>query len=338
MLGLPEAIRGQKDWGEIDGREMDFSKEEDQIAATKWYIGELVERFKAAKYKHLELSGFYWVAEDTHHCEELTIPLSEYIHSEGKLFYWIPYWQAKGHEEWKRLGFDVAYQQPNHFFNHSIPDSRLDEACATARRHGMAMEFEFDEKATAAIPNSSHDRMAAYINHFEKNDVFNSSAVAYYCGNRGVLTLDESDNPKDKALMDRLARIIQARRYLKYGIPMKNKTRVVAHRGFWHTDGSAQNSIASLLKADQLGVYGVEFDVWMASDGVPVLNHDGWHDGYEVQSTPSTVLTTLKLENGEPMPTLAQYLEAAKDTKVHLVLELKPHATPRRKPQRPRPW
>ena len=227
-----------------------------------------------------------------------------------------------------RRRFDVAYQQPNHFFNHSIPDSRLDEACATARRHGMAMEFEFDEKATAAIPNSSHDRMAAYINHFEKNDVFNSSAVAYYCGNRGVLTLDESDNPKDKALMDRLARIIQARRYLKYGIPMKNKTRVVAHRGFWHTDGSAQNSIASLLKADQLGVYGVEFDVWMASDGVPVLNHDGWHDGYEVQSTPSTVLTTLKLENGEPMPTLAQYLEAAKDTKVHLVLELKPHATP----------
>ena len=222
----------------------------------------------------------------------------------------------------------MAYQQPNHFFNHSIPDSRLDEACATARRHGMAMEFEFDEKATAAIPNSSHDRMAAYINHFEKNDVFNSSAVAYYCGNRGVLTLDESDNPKDKTLMDRLARIIQARRYLKYGIPMKNKTRVVAHRGFWHTDGSAQNSIASLLKADQLGVYGVEFDVWMASDGVPVLKHDGWHDGYEVQSTPSTVLTTLKLENGELMPTLAQYLEAAKDTKVHLVLELKPHATP----------
>ena len=75
-------------------------------------------------------------------------------------------------------------------------------------------------------------------------------------------------------------------------------------------------------------MYGVEFDVWMASDGVPVLNHDSWHDGYEVQSTPSTVLTTLKLENGEPMPTLAQYLEAAKDTKVHLVLELKPHATP----------
>lgn len=328
VLGLPEAIRDQKDWGELDGRTMDFSKEEDQIAATKWYIEELVDRFKAAGYKHLDLSGFYWVAEDTNHCAELTIPLSEYIHSKGKLFYWIPYWQAKGHEDWKHLGFDVAYQQPNHFFNHSIPDSRLDDACAVARRHGMAMEFEFDEKATAAIPNSSHERMVAYIDRFEKNDVFNSSAIAYYCGNRGVLTLNESKDPKDKAVMDRLARLIQMRHYMKYGLPMKNKTRVVAHRGFWQTEGSAQNSIASLLKADRLGVYGVEFDVWMASDGVPVLNHDGWHDGYDVQKTPSDKLTTLRLENGEPMPTLAQFLDAAKGTKVHLVLELKPHATP----------
>lgn len=328
VLGLPEAIRDQKDWGELDGRAMDFSKEEDQIAATKWYIDELVSRFKAARFKHLELSGFYWVAEDTYNCGDLTIPLSDYIHSRGKLFYWIPYWNAKGAEDWKRLGFDVAYQQPNHFFNHSIPDSRLDDACAFALRNGMAMEFEFDEKATANRPESSYDRMVAYINHFEKNDVFNTSAIAYYCGNRGVLTLDESDNPKDKAVMDRLARLIQMRRYLKYGFPEKNRTRVIAHRGYWRTEGSDENSIASLLKADELGVYGVEFDVWLSSDGVPVLNHDGWHDGHEVQKTPAATLMTLKLANGEPLPTLAQFLDAAKKTRVELVMEIKPHATP----------
>lgn len=328
VLGLPEAIRDQKDWGELDGRTLDFSKEEDQLAATRWYIDELVKRFKAAKYKNLELSGFYWVAETNNYCGELTVPISDYIHSLGKLFYWIPYWQSKGAEDWKALGFDVAYQQPNHFFNHSIPDSRLDDACAFARAHGMAMEFEFDEKATADRENSSYDRMKAYIDHFEKNDVFNTSALAYYCGNRGVLTLHESKNPKDHALMDRLARLIQMRRYLKYGVPFKSCTKVVAHRGFWRTAGSDQNSIASLLKADSLGAWGAEFDVWRASDGVLVLNHDGVHDGHVVQNTPSTVLTTLKLANGETMPTLDAYLAAAKRTKVHLVLELKPHATP----------
>lgn len=328
VLGLPEAILDQKDWGELDGRTLDFSKEEDQLAATRWYIDELMKRFKAAKYKNLELSGFYWVAETNNYCGQLTVPISEYIHSLGKLFYWIPYWQSKGAEDWKALGFDVAYQQPNHFFNHSIPDSRLDDACAFARKHGMAMEFEFDEKATADRENSSYARMKAYIDHFEKNDVFNSSALAYYCGNRGVLTLHESKNPADHALMDRLARLIQMRRYMKYGLPFKNETKVVAHRGFWRTEGSDQNSIASLLKADELGAWGAEFDVWRASDGVLVLNHDGVHDGHVVQNTPSTVLTTLKLANGETMPTLDEYLAAAKKTKIHLVLELKPHATP----------
>ena len=328
VLGLPEAILDQKDWGELDGRTLDFSKEEDQLAATRWYIDELMKRFKAAKYKNLELSGFYWVAETNNYCGQLTVPISEYIHSLGKLFYWIPYWQSKGAEDWKALGFDVAYQQPNHFFNHSIPDSRLDDACAFARKHGMAMEFEFDEKATADRENSSHARMKAYIDHFEKNDVFNSSALAYYCGNRGVLTLHESKNPADHALMDRLARLIQMRRYMKYGLPFKSETKVVAHRGFWRTEGSDQNSVASLLKADELGAWGAEFDVWRASDGVLVLNHDGVHDGHNVQTTPSTVLTTLRLANGETMPTLDEYLAAAKRTKIHLVLELKPHATP----------
>ena len=46
------------------------------------------------------------------------------------------------------------------------------------------------------------------------------------------------------------------------------------------------------------------------------------------RTPPSTVLTTLRLANGETMPTLDAYLAAAKRTKVHLVLELKPHATP----------
>ena len=31
------------------------------------------------------------------------------------------------------------------------------------------------------------------------------------------------------------------------------QTQVIAHRGFWKTEGSAQNSIAALLKADSIG-------------------------------------------------------------------------------------
>ena len=37
--------------------------------------------------------------------------------------------------------------------------------------------------------------------------------------------------------------------------------RLVAHRGFYTTPGSDENTISSLINAQQLGVYGVEFDV-----------------------------------------------------------------------------
>ena len=52
------------------------------------------------------------------------------------------------------------------------------------------------------------------------------------------------------------------------------KSQVIAHRGYWKTAGSAQNSITSLQKADSIHCYGSEFDVWLAKDNKLVVNHD----------------------------------------------------------------
>ena len=35
----------------------------------------------------------------------------------------------------------------------------------------------------------------------------------------------------------------------------------------YHKDGAAQNSVAALAKAQELGIYGSEFDVWITADG-----------------------------------------------------------------------
>lgn len=103
------------------------------------------------------------------------------------------------------------------------------------------------------------------------------------------------------------------------------KPKVVAHRGYWKTPGSAQNSIASLVKADSIGADGSEFDVWMTSDGVVVLNHDGVINGLSVQKTPSKIIRKQKLENGENVPTLDEFLKVAKKLNIDLVLEIKVH-------------
>lgn len=102
--------------------------------------------------------------------------------------------------------------------------------------------------------------------------------------------------------------------------------RVVAHRGYHRAEGSAQNSIRALVKADSIGAYGSEFDVWLSADNKLYVNHNRDINGIVIETSTSEAIDTCHLSNGELIPTLDAYLDAGKDLKTMLVLELKPHA------------
>lgn len=103
------------------------------------------------------------------------------------------------------------------------------------------------------------------------------------------------------------------------------KPKVVAHRGHWQAEGSAQNSIRSLIKADSIGCYACEFDVWITSDDVLVVNHNADINGLVIENEKSDKLLKCKLSNGENLSTLNAFLDTAKVLNLKLVLELKPH-------------
>jgi|SRR5690554_1768592 len=118
--------------------------------------------------------------------------------------------------------------------------------------------------------------------------------------------------------------------FLLIGTTSIKAQEIIAHRGYWKTEGSTQNSIASLKKANEINVYGSEVDIWLSSDGVPVVNHDAdvTLDGKKliVQDTPYATLRKVKLSNGEPLPTVEEYLDAFEDCKnIKLIIEFKPH-------------
>ena len=113
---------------------------------------------------------------------------------------------------------------------------------------------------------------------------------------------------------------------LLVGLTAVAQPKIVAHRGYWRTDGSAQNSITSLQKAAAVGCYGSEFDVWLTADGVPVVFHDATIDGIRIEDTTFATLMNHRLQNGEFIPTLQQYLtEGSKIEGCQLILEIKPH-------------
>lgn len=212
VAGIPSPILNQQDWGELNGKVMDFSRQEDRIEAAKWYIDQFLGRYKKEGYKRLKLEGFYWVDEDVRGCADILIPIGNYIRSKNLKFYWIPYWNAPGFDKWREYKFDFAWLQPNHFFNKKIGDERIDQACDFAKEMNMGMEMEFDGRALADHKADMRNRLVSYINAFEKNQTFAEASIAYYEGGDGIYSFYKSKNPKDKELMDRLAKLIVDRK------------------------------------------------------------------------------------------------------------------------------
>jgi len=108
----------------------------------------------------------------------------------------------------------------------------------------------------------------------------------------------------------------------------KHPMRIEGHRGAGHLE--PENSLKAFHKAIELGIDGVEFDVWLTKDDVPVVVHG--KPGGIVEFINGTEIIIgefnfdsvkdLILLNGEKIPTLAEVLDACKD-KVHLNIEIK---------------
>ncbi len=103
--------------------------------------------------------------------------------------------------------------------------------------------------------------------------------------------------------------------------------QVICHRGYWDIEGSAQNSLRALVKADSIGAWGSEFDVWMTADGVLVVNHDESYGGVVIETAKWKQLKKMRLKNGEPLPTLDKMLDCGKRLSTKLILEMKPHSS-----------
>ena len=102
--------------------------------------------------------------------------------------------------------------------------------------------------------------------------------------------------------------------------------KVISHSGYWTAPNSAQNSLASFTKAESVGVFGSEIDVWLTADDKLIVNHDRVYKGTDINMEKSTLkeITSIVLPNGENIPTLDAYLRlVATKPNTRLILEMK---------------
>ena len=107
--------------------------------------------------------------------------------------------------------------------------------------------------------------------------------------------------------------------------PAANGPRLAAHRGA--TSQAPENSLAAIRRAFERGADGVEVDVRLSADRVPVLCHDedtGRVAGVarRVAEQTAAELAALELGGGERIPTLREALAVVPEGKI-LWLDLK---------------
>ena len=120
--------------------------------------------------------------------------------------------------------------------------------------------------------------------------------------------------------------ILAAAMLLTGSIAVAAQPKVISHRGYWTAPNSAQNSLASFTKADSVGVFGSEIDIWLTADDKLIVNHDRVYKGTDINMEKSTLkeITSIVLPNGENIPTLDAYLRlVATKPNTRLILEMK---------------
>lgn len=215
VFSLPNPQAQCKDWGELNGRKMDFTLTADRLEAVKWYVAQIEKRWKAKNYKYLRLSGFYWVHEqiDKQYGDDVLIKeVQAHLGKAGYPLIWIPYNGAPGVDaNWRSLGFDIAYQQPNYFFGDNTSVELMHKAINTAAKYNMSLEMEFDDNVAKPL---YQEKFYKYLEEFGKTGAWKTFPIAYYEGGGAWLRMCSSSDPEMKKMVKALGDILVERKAL----------------------------------------------------------------------------------------------------------------------------
>ncbi|WP_144939757.1 DUF4855 domain-containing protein [Paenibacillus sp. 32O-W] len=170
---------------------------ENKKAIVRWYIDEVISRFKAAGYDHLELNSFYWYHERVLAKDgevEMIRAAADHLHEKGYYFTWIPYIGPASPYIWRDLGFDTASIQPSYAFRNSSKQI-FPATEELARRVGGSIEVEYDDYRT----------LAQYLNYGYFSGYMTEAANTYYLSSNPIVVGAFAYAPRDNKETDSLS-------------------------------------------------------------------------------------------------------------------------------------
>lgn len=217
VMMIPDPGEYQSDFGSINDENLDFNLNvvgnaaslNNRAKAIQWWTDEVQARWAAAGYSNLELVGMYWLEEQisTHSTgPEMVKKASDIVHNADLKLFWIPHSLAYKKFMWKDVGIDAVSLQPNYFFE-KMEFSRLEDTADMAKRYGMSLELEFDDR----MINDAvfRERFIDYLNSGVDTGLMQQGYRAYYQGNNAIFSAAKSEDPATRVLYDWLYQFVK---------------------------------------------------------------------------------------------------------------------------------
>lgn len=280
VLSVPYPHPDVRQFGDVDGdgRSEDLGTVQGRRTVLRWYVGEAARRFREARFRHLDLWGFYWMREDLHGSDgERLRDLTNLVHQQGLRVLWIPYYNAPGWTAWREAGIDVCIRQPNYAFwagrhEGSVRANRLVSTADQARSVGAGIEIE------AGQVLSSQDDRRAFLQYLAEGapdrSGYQAGAMAYYLGTDVVERTARSPIPEVRRIYDALGEFVGGQKVPDPDPPADSKPTLPAE---WGASGGLGLKLATASVLADLELYLEEgTDPWRGVVEVEARTRDGW--------------------------------------------------------------
>lgn len=206
-------------WGSVDGEVMDFSLTAHRVRAAEWFMDQTRAAFARKGYRNLELLGFYILPEELDlnwraqykKYDEVIPAIARYAHACNEALFWIPYNLAPGYQKWEDFGIDLAYMQPNYYWE---PDKKpMNATFREINKYRMGLELEFEYTMVENVNGAQsartyRARFDKYLEWARSSGVYGSRSIALYSGTDAMEQLADSPLPGDRETYHKLGHFL----------------------------------------------------------------------------------------------------------------------------------
>ncbi len=200
VLGIPTPDPRCRDW---DGKGYSLVHDSHRIDVQGWAMGEIIERWQKARYRHLMLAGFYFMTEQGSFNDPVLHAFPRQCRSRGMQSFAIPGLYSAWMTEFTRADFDCIAFQSSHAF--TKPAGRpsyylLKNAGHIAREFDMGMEVELPYDV---MEDSGRQKLQDYLDmaHIQG---WAGAFKAYFQSYDLIKSLAECKESSSRALYDSL--------------------------------------------------------------------------------------------------------------------------------------